>query len=153
MRFLIGILILISRIILIIYLQWNLSYHERPPVFTDHTFLAEGPIFHYNWTSPEITRLGRPHFCGQWGGVSREVLLYNDDGLYSFYIHLPLSADTTWDVHFAIWFCLYQRGVLRWEGASNVFTVFVAKIGILPRECLPTRECPLKWRTLYLSCL
>ena len=24
--------------------------HERPPVLTDHTFLAEGPTFKYNWT-------------------------------------------------------------------------------------------------------
>ncbi len=24
--------------------------HARPPVLTDHTMLAEGPIFQYNWT-------------------------------------------------------------------------------------------------------
>ncbi len=34
-------------------IQWNLSWETtamRPPVLTDHTILAEGPTFQYNWT-------------------------------------------------------------------------------------------------------
>ncbi len=60
-------------------IQWNLYCHERPPVLTDRTFLVEGPTFQYNWTChqrPPVS-LDRPHFCGQWSGLSRQVLLYN----------------------------------------------------------------------------
>ncbi len=50
--------------------------HERPPVLTDHTFLAEAPTFQHNNLSPETTCLDRLHVCGQWGGLLRQVLLY-----------------------------------------------------------------------------
>ncbi len=36
--------------------------------------------------SPETTCLERPHFCGQWGGLSRQVLLYT---------YIP--AESLWD--------------------------------------------------------
>ncbi len=54
--------------------------HEKLPVLTDHTFLAVGsthvPTFQYLNLPPETACLDRPHFCGQWGGLSRQVLLY-----------------------------------------------------------------------------
>ena len=52
--------------------------HERPPVLKDQIFLAEGPIFSIQLNlSPKTTCLERPHFHCQWGGLSRQVLLYN----------------------------------------------------------------------------
>ncbi len=51
--------------------------HERPPVLKDQIFLAEGPIFSIQLNlSPKTTCLEKPHFHGQWGGLSRQVLLY-----------------------------------------------------------------------------
>ncbi len=54
--------------------------HDRPPVLKDHTFLAEGPTFKHNWTYHQRPPVLTDHifyfFCGQWGGLSRQVLLY-----------------------------------------------------------------------------
>ncbi len=50
---------------------------ERLPVLKDHILLAES--LHFNATEPVTTKttcLERPYFYGQWGGLSREVLLY-----------------------------------------------------------------------------
>ncbi len=54
-------------------------HHERPPVLTDHTFVTERKTYRYisiQLNLPqETTCLDRPHFCAQWGGLSRQVLL------------------------------------------------------------------------------
>ena len=49
---------------------------ERPTVLTDHIFLA-GPPFQYNWTCHQRPPSWQTiFFCGQWGALSRRVLLH-----------------------------------------------------------------------------
>ena len=59
--------------------QYSEIFLERPPALKDQIFLAEGATFQYtgNWTChqrPPV--LTDPTFYGQWGGLSRQVLLY-----------------------------------------------------------------------------
>ncbi len=44
---------------------------DRPHIFVRRTYISISLNL-----SPETTCLDRPHFCGQWGGLSRQVLLY-----------------------------------------------------------------------------
>ncbi len=52
-------------------LPWETTCLDRPHIFDRKTYIS----IQLN-LSPEITCLDRPHFCGQWGGLSRQVLLY-----------------------------------------------------------------------------
>ncbi len=52
--------------------------HERPPVLKDHQFGAESSTFQCKWTCHQRPPVLRDNiFCGQWGGLSRQVPLYN----------------------------------------------------------------------------
>ncbi len=50
--------------------------HERPPVLKDHNPGRRSYISMQLNLSPKSTCLERPYFYGQWGGLSRQVLMY-----------------------------------------------------------------------------
>ncbi len=64
--------------------QWNLSWETT--AMRDHlswkTTHFWQKALHFNITEPvtktkyHLDHLDRPHFCGQWGGLSRQILLY-----------------------------------------------------------------------------